>query len=272
MSARAAIRRPSAAAPSRRALGALLLGLLLLFGLLGPELVAADPAHQDLSAALSPPGGAHLLGTDHLGRSVLARLAHATRLSLGIAAATVAAAAVAGTLLGLLAALRGGWTDRGLGLLATATQALPGLLLVLLVLAFAPGSVLAMALGIALAQWVDFFRVVRAQARGLLARPHAEAARVLGFGPGYAARRLLLPELAPVLGTLAAFGLGGAVAAVATLGFVNVGVRPPTAELGSMTVELLPYMAEAPAQALLPAAIVCAAVLGCQLLAGERRR
>jgi peptide/nickel transport system permease protein len=272
VSARAAIRRPSAAAPSRRALGALLLGLLLLFGLLGPELVAADPAHQDLSAALSPPGGAHLLGTDHLGRSVLARLAHATRLSLGIAAATVAAAAVAGTLLGLLAALRGGWTDRGLGLLATATQALPGLLLVLLVLAFAPGSVLAMALGIALAQWVDFFRVVRAQARGLLARPHAEAARVLGFGPGYAARRLLLPELAPVLGTLAAFGLGGAVAAVATLGFVNVGVRPPTAELGSMTVELLPYMAEAPAQALLPAAIVCAAVLGCQLLAGERRR
>lgn len=264
--------RPLAAVPSQRAVGALLLGLLLFFGLLGPVLLAADPARQDLSAALSAPGGAYLLGADHLGRSMLARLAHATRLSFGAAAATVAAAATAGTLLGLFAALRGGWVDRALGLLATATQALPGLLLVLLVLAFAPGSVLAMALGIALAQWVDFFRVVRAQARALVARPHAEAARVLGFGPGYVARRLLLPELAPALGTLAAFGLGGAVATVATLGFVNVGVRPPTAELGSMTVELLPYMAEAPAQALMPAVLVCAAVLGCQLLAGERRR
>lgn len=270
MSTRAAP-RPRAAAPlSRRAVGAALLGLLLAFGLLGPPLLAADPARQDLSAALSPPGGVYLLGADHLGRSMLARLAHATRLSLGIAAATVAASACVGALLGVVAALRGGWIDRALGLAAAAAQALPGLLLVLLVLAFAPGSVAAMALGIALAQWVDFFRIARAQARVLLARPHVEAARVLGFNRGYVARRLLLPELAPALGTLAAFGLGGAVATVATLGFVSVGVRPPTAELGSMTVELLPHMAEAPAQALMPAVLVCAAVLGCQLLAGRR--
>lgn len=266
-----ALAPPRAGAPGRVA-GALILGLLLAFGLLGPWLVEVDPARQDLSAALAPPGGAWLLGTDHLGRSLLARLAHAVRLSLTLAAVTVGAAALLGTLLGLLAAWRGGWMDRGLGLAADMVLALPGLLLVLLVVAFAPGQVVPLALGIALTQWVEYFRVARAGARSLLARPHVEAARLLGFGPAYVLGRLLLPELAPVLLTLAAFGLGGAILTVATLSFVSVGLRPPTAELGSMTNELLPYMAEAPAQALLPSAFVLLAVLGCHLLAGQGAR
>jgi peptide/nickel transport system permease protein len=73
-----------------------------------------------------------------------------------------------------------------------------------------------------------------------------------------------------VLLTLATFGLGSAILMVATLSFVSVGLRPPTAELGSMTNELLPYLAEAPVQALLPTLCVLLAVLGCHLLAGRR--
>ena len=265
-----------AAMPARRhggrGFGLALLGLLLGFGLLGPLLVTAGPAQQDLAAALTPPGAAYWLGTDHLGRSMLARLAHATRLSLAVAGLTVAVASVGGSLLGLLAAWRGGWLDRLLGMAADMVLALPGLLLVLLVVAFAPGQVLPLALGIALAQWVEYFRVARAQGRSLLARPQVEAARLLGFGPGHVLRRLVLPELAPLLGTLAAFGLGNAVLIIATLSFVSVGIRPPTAELGSMTTELLPYMAEAPFQALLPAVVVVLIVLGSLLLAGRGAR
>lgn len=253
-----------------RAAGAAIVGALLGFGLLGPLLVTVDPAVQELSAALVPPGGEWLLGTDHLGRSMLARLAHAVRLSLTLGFVTVAIAAMTGTLLGLLAAWYGGWLDRGLGLLANTALALPGLLLVLLVVAFAPGQVVPLALGIALAQWVEYFRVARAGARSVLARPHVEAARLLGFGPAYIMRCLLWPELVPVLLTLATFGLGGAILMVATLSFVSVGLRPPTAELGSMTNELLPYLAEAPVQALLPTLFVMLAVLGCHLLAGRR--
>jgi peptide/nickel transport system permease protein len=270
MSAAVLARPRTRAMAGARGAGAAILIALLGFGLLGPPLVTVDPAVQDLSAALLAPGGDWLLGTDHLGRSMLARLAYAVRLSLALGLVTVGVAAIGGTLLGLLAAWYGGWLERGLGLLADAVLALPGLLLVLLVVAFAPGQVVPLALGIALVQWVEYFRVVRAGACSLLARPHVEAVRLLGFGPAYILRCLLWPELAPVLLTLAAFGLGGAILTVATLSFVSVGLRPPTAELGSMTNELLPYLAEAPAQALLPTLFVLLAMLGCHLLA-ERR-
>ncbi|MBL6080057.1 ABC transporter permease [Belnapia sp. T18] len=259
-----------ALAPGRR-LGLLLIVALLGFGLLGPWLAGADPAHQILADSLAPPGTDYWLGADHLGRSMLARLAHATRLSLLLAAVTVASAAIPGTLLGILAAWRGGWVEGGLVLAADAVLALPGLLLVLLLAAFAPGEFLPLYLGLALAGWVEYFRVARAMASGLLARPHVEAARLLGFGPGYVLWRLLLPGLLPTLGVLAAFGMGSAVLAISTLSFIGLGIHPPTAELGSMTTELLPYAYEAPLMVLMPAALVFMAVLGCHLLAGQAR-
>lgn len=255
-----------------RALGLLLLGALLGFALLGPHLIAADPARQVLADSLTPPGNAYLLGADHLGRSMLARMAHATRLSLLLAAVTVVGAAVPGTLLGILAAWRSGWVESGLVLLADAVLALPGLLLVLLLAAFAPGEFLPLYLGLALAGWVEYFRVTRAVTRGLLALPHVEAARLLGFGPGYVLRRLILPALLPTLGVLAAFGLGAAILAISTLSFIGLGIHPPTAELGSMTTELLPYAYEAPLTVLMPAGLVFLAVLACHLLAGRAAR
>ena len=254
-----------------RWLGLMLILALAGFGLLGPWLAATDPARQVLADSLAPPGAGYWLGADHLGRSMLARLAHATRLSLLLAAVTVVSAAIPGTLLGILAAWRGGWVESGLVLLADAVLALPGLLLVLLLAAFAPGDFLPLYLGLALAGWVEYFRVARAMASGMLARPHVEAARLLGFGPGYVLWRLLLPGLLPTLGVLAAFGLGDAVLAISTLSFIGLGMHPPTAELGSMTTDLLPYAHEAPLMVLMPAALVFIAVLGCHLLAGRGR-
>ena len=254
-----------------RAAGALLLLGLIAFAVLGPWL-AADPARQDLRNLLAPMGGDYLLGTDHLGRSILARLAHAARLSLGFAALALMAAAIPGTLLGLLAAWRGGLVDQVLTALASMVQALPGLLLVLVLAAFDPGKVWPLFLGVALALWVEFFRVVRASARTLLASPEVEASRMLGFGPAYVVRRHLAPRLLPILATLAAFGTGGAVVAVSTLSFVNVGVRPPTPEWGNMIVELLPHLQEAPAQALAPAACIFLLLVALTLLAGRDPR
>jgi peptide/nickel transport system permease protein len=255
----------------RRAAGAALVGALALFGALGPAVIAADPAQQDLLAPLAPPGGDYLLGTDHYGRSLLARLAHATRLSLGLAVLTVLSAAIPGTLLGIAAAWTGGIADRALGIVSDMILTLPGLLLVLLLAAFAPGQFLPLYLGLALAQWVEYFRVTRATARTLLSRPHVEASRLLGFGPAYIARRLILPELAPVLATLMAFNMGTAVLAISTLSFIGVGLHPPTAEWGSMATELLPYYFEAPFHVLMPAAMILLTVLGFHLLAGEDR-
>lgn len=254
-----------------RVTGALLLLLIAAFALLGPWLIGVDPARQTLSRFLEPPSLAHPLGLDHLGRSMLARLADASRLSLSMAALSVLSAAIPGTLLGLLAAWQGGWPERMLTALADAVLALPGLLLVLLLAAFAPGHFWPLYVGISLALWVEYFRVTRAAASILLASPQVEASQLLGFGSLYVVRRHLLPELLPRLLTLMRFGYAGAVLAMAALGFIGVGLQPPTAELGVMMIELLPYYSEAPWLIASPMLILFFTLLGMLLLGGERK-
>ncbi|CAH2601834.1 ABC transporter permease [Rhodovastum atsumiense] len=255
-----------------RILGLALVVAVLGFAALGPVLVTADPAAQDLSNVLAPCSAEWLLGTDHLGRSVLARLAHAARLSVLLGAASVATAALAGIGLGLVAAWRGGWVDTALNAAGDAVLALPGLLLVVLITPFAPGAMWPLFLGLSLAMWVEWFRITRATAATELASPAVEAARLLGFGPGHILRRHVLPPLWPLFGTLAAFGLAQAVLAVGALGFISVGLRPPAAEWGLMMTESLPWYADLPAAMVAPAICLSLLVLGLQLLAGRRAR
>jgi len=255
-----------------RTVGLALLLCLGLFALLGPELIQADPLRQNLSASLSPPGADYWLGTDHLGRSMLARLAHAARLSLFLGVVTVALAAVTGMTVGLMAAWHGGTVDRILSALCDGVMALPGLLLVMIIATFAPGDLWPLFLGMVLVLWVEYFRMARNVGQVRLAAPDVEAARLLGFGTLHILRRHVLPDLLPIVGTLAAFGLATVVVAVSTLSFIGIGLRPPMPELGSMVTELLPFHREAPLQVLLPGMVLAAAVLGLHLAAGDGRR
>ncbi|WP_413459631.1 ABC transporter permease [Herbaspirillum huttiense] len=250
--------------------GGLLLVLIVLFAWLGPLLIDADPARQQLARFLEAPSLDHPLGYDQLGRDMLARLLHGTRLSLSLAVVSVLSAAIPGVLIGLLAAWCGGWIERVLAAFADAVLALPGLLLVLLLAAFAPGGFWPLYVGISLALWVEYFRVVRAASRILLASPQVEASRLLGFGPGYIVRRHLLPALLPRLFTLMRFGLAGAVLAMSALGFVGVGLQPPTPELGVMMIELLPYYREAPWLLGAPVGVLFLTLLGLLLLSPQK--
>lgn len=267
-----ALPRPYLSLNTRQRLGATLLALLLAFAWLVPWLIDTDPARQQLTRILQLPSFAEPLGTDHLGRSMLARLAAAIRLSLGMALLSVVTAAVPGVLLGVLAGWRGGWTDRLLGSLADACLALPGLLLVLLLVAIAPGNFWSLYVGISLMLWIEYFRVVRARTRTLVTSPQLEASRLLGFGTVTLFRRHLWPELAPQVFTLAAFGAASAILAMAALGFVSVGLRPPTSELGLMMIELLPYYHEAPWTMAQPILVLFVLVMSLNLLAGRDSR
>lgn len=256
----------------RRIVGLAILAMMVGFAVLGPWLISVDPLKQDLRSVLSAPGDGYVLGADHLGRSMAARLAHAARLSLGFGLATVLAAAVPGVVLGLAAAWFGGWTDRLLSGLCDAVMALPGLLLVLIIAAFAPGAWWPLFLGLALALWVEYFRLVRTVVSRRLAAPDVEAAQLFGFSATHIARRHLLPELWPALATMMAFGFATVIVAISTLSFVGVGMRPPTPEWGSMMTELLPYHDEAPLQVLMPALCLFLTVLGLQLAAAGDER
>lgn len=246
--------------------GVALLAALALAAALGPTLVGLDPAAQQLSRSLMPPSAADPLGTDLFGRSVLARLAQAAQLSLQLAVLSALGALAVGTLLGVLAAWREGAVAQGLGMLADAAQATPGLLLVLLCAALAPGQLWALYLGLALAQWVECYRVARAVAQPVLAGSAVEAARLLGLGRGHVLRHHLGPALLPVLGRLLPLGAAQAVLSLAALGFIGVGPQPPRAELGLLMTEALPHYAEAPWLLAAPVALLACLVLGLWLI------
>jgi peptide/nickel transport system permease protein len=237
---------------------AAVLGLLGLaaFAIIGP-LLLPDPAAQNLDRYLEAPSLAEPLGRDDYGRSVLARLAHATRLSLVLAALCVATALVLGTVAGIASAWFGGWVDAVLRAVSEAFVAIPALLVVLLVSALASGgSLWALYLGLALAQWVEYFRVVRARSGLILGSPAVEAAGLLRLGPLHVVRRHLWPALRPLLTTLTSLGMVTSILAMSTLGFVKVGLQPPRAELGLMITDSFPFYDVAPWMSIAPISVL----------------
>ena len=232
------------------------LALIAAFALIGP-LVLPDPAAQDLGRYLRPPSFADPLGTDDYGRSVASRVAHATRVSLVLALVCVATALVLGCVAGVASAWFGGWVDAVLRSVSEAFVAIPALLVVLLISALAaPGSMVALYVGLALVQWVEFFRVVRARSASVLGSPAVEAAGLLQLGWVHVVRRHLWPALRPLLVTLASLGMVTSILAMSTLGFVKVGLQPPRAELGLMITESFPFYDAAPWMPLAPVGIL----------------
>ncbi|TWH76620.1 peptide/nickel transport system permease protein [Azomonas agilis] len=252
-------------------IGAGLLLLLLAFALLEALLHGTAPYLQRLDQAFALPSLQEPLGTDQFGRSMLARMGAALRLSLILSLICVLTSATLGILLGVVAGWWQGWADRLLSFILNMLLALPGLVLILLFAGLAPGSLLMLYLAISLVLWVEYFRVVRAITRTQIQSSAMQASHMLGFGRWYCFRRHIWPALVSPVFTLAAFGAANAILALAALGFVSVGVRPPTAELGLMMVELFPYYSDAPWVLAQPVLAVFLLVLSLNLLAGGKR-
>ncbi|MDO4896528.1 MAG: ABC transporter permease [Moraxella sp.] len=251
-------------------IGITTLVILLSFAYLSPIIRPYDMALQNLDAVLITPNSQHPFGTDHLGRDMLARLASAIRLSFSLIIMSVSVSLTFGLVFGLLAGIFGGILDKILGFVCDCIMALPGLLFILLFASIAPNSFWSLYLGVSLVMWVEFFKMTRAMSLNLRHAPEVQASTLMDMGLWYVIRRHYLPRLAPVMWTLTAFGAGNAVLALATLGFVNVGLRPPTAELGLMMTELFPYYYEAPLVFFLPIVTVFLLVLSFQLLSGKQ--
>jgi len=268
--------------------GLALLGLLLLLAGGGP-LVLPDPTLIDLAARLAPPSAAHPLGTDELGRDVLARLAAGGRVSLAVAAATAGLAGLIGTTLGLLAGFHGGRTDAALMRFTDIVMALP-LLPVLIVLAAADltrlglpaggggddaGAVAGLALIIALVSWTGVARLVRTATLSVRARDHVRAARALGVGPVGIMRRHILPEVAGPVVVATTLSVGTVILIESALSFLGLGIRPPLASWGNMLTGAMDVVWSAPRLAVGPGVMIVLAVLAVTLIgegAQARRR
>jgi peptide/nickel transport system permease protein len=261
--------------------GLFLLAALALAALAAPlaaAMLGHDPFLPDLFNRFAPPSAEHPLGTDELGRDLLLRLLQGARVSLTVGLLAALAATVIGTLVGLMAAWRGGLWDAVLMRLADGLLALPALPLLVILAALDPAvvglprgeataDILRIAFLLAAFGWVGVARLVRATALSVLARDFVRAARALGVSEGRVLWRHVLPELAAPIAIATALAVGGAVLAESTLSFLGLGIAPPAPSWGNMLANAQELVFQAPLAALWPGLAILLTVLGCNLVA-----
>jgi len=219
--------------PLTAAFGILVIVLYAAVAIAAPVL-APFPEREIVGGQFQPWTAEHPLGTDRIGRDMLSRLIYGARNTVGIAFATTALAFVVGSILGLWAALTGGWLDQVLSRFVDALMAIPALIFSLLLLTIFGTSVLTLILVIAAVDATRVFRLARAVAQGIVVMDYIEAAKLRGERSWYLIRREILPNaLAPLV---AEFGLRFCFVflTISSLSFLGLGIKPPTADWGSM--------------------------------------
>jgi ABC-type dipeptide/oligopeptide/nickel transport system permease subunit len=213
--------------------------LLLVIAVLAPVISPFDPLEQDLIAATAAPGQepGRWLGTDSLGRDVLSRMIHATRIALTVAVVAAVLACLLGTALGLLAGYFGGWTDAVISRLIDIWMAFPPVLLSILLVAVLGSGLHSVIVAIVVIDWTRFARVVRAETLQQARLEYAEAASALGMGRMAILFREILPNVLPVVLVLLSLEMGIAVIVEAILSFVGLSVSTDTPTWGGMIAE-----------------------------------
>ena len=242
------------------------LGLMLVVVCTASLWTRRDPTRQQLSQALRPISVQYPLGTDHLGRDMLARLLYGGRLSLLIGGLAVGIGLMVGVPLGALSGFQGGVTDLLIQRLADVLLSFPGFLLALSLVSMLGVGLQNVIIAVGISAIPAFIRLVRGSVLSIREHVFVEAARALGQRPGIILVRHVLPNaMAPII-VQATLNLGSAILVAAGLGFLGLGVQPPTAEWGTMLGEGRQYIFRAPLLTLFPGLAIFLAVLGFNLL------
>jgi peptide/nickel transport system permease protein len=247
-------------------LGAVLLAVFAAAAL-GPILFTrANPEEVDIVARLAPPSPAHPLGTDNIGRDLLARLVYGARISLLVAVVSVGGAALLGVTLGLVAGYYGRWVEAGIMRAVDVFLAFPAILLALALVAALGAGVSSVTLALILVFWTQYARVVHGATLAAKEREYVVAARAVGAGDGRILQRHILPNIVSPIVILATLGMGTAVVAESTLSFLGMGVQPPTPSWGWTLAFGTRFLRDAPHVATFSGMAIMATVLGFNLL------
>lgn len=211
--------------------------LLLCLALVGPMLTAYDPYVTDLAGVLSPPCGLHWFGTDQLGRDVLSRVVASARIDLFVAVCAVAASFTVGVGIGGLAGYLGGAFDLWTSRVAEMVQVFPLFVLAMALVAALGNDLRNVVLATAIVNLPFYVRLARVEVGVLSTQLFVEAARVAGNGDARIISGVLLPNVMPNLMIQLSVNLGWAILNAASLSYVGLGIRPPTAEWGIMVAE-----------------------------------
>jgi peptide/nickel transport system permease protein len=251
---------------------AVLAVVLLTIAILAPLIAPFEPNQQTLLARLRPPLGFaradphHLLGTDQLGRDILARCIFGLRLTLALAFFGTLVGLAIGVSLGLLSGLAGGWTDSALMAVVDVSLSLPFTLIALFVIAVAGTEVTVLIAVLGIAYWAHFARLVRGQVLSLRALPYVEAARSAGASGWRLGMTHMLPNIISPILVMATLNFSNLILLESALSFLGLGVQPPTATLGSMVGQGRDYMASAAWIVAVPATVIVLVSLTVMLL------
>ena len=237
-----------------------------------PLIEPHDPLAQDVARRLKPPGyldpraGPFWLGTDGLGRDILARLIEGARVSLLIGVGGAGFAAVIGTTLGLTAGYAGTWWDTLVMRVADVFQAIPFTILAIAVAAILGPSIRNVIVILVIGSWVNYARVVRAETLALRDSGIVVAARVVGAGRVRILLRHVLPQVLASVTVLASLLLGSMILFEATLSFLGLGVQPPTPSWGNMVLDGVEPIRVAWWVSFFPGLAILLAVMGINLV------
>jgi peptide/nickel transport system permease protein len=257
--------------------GVLMLAVLAIVLCLGPIVLGSDPMYQDLRARLAAPRGfegaaaGHPLGTDQLGRDLLARLLVGGQTSLMIGLAASVLAAIIGVAAGMLAGYIGGFWDGLITAVADVQLTFPNILLALAVMVALGPGVGNLILVLVVSSWVFQARIVRADVIGLRHRDFVDAGRAVGATDGYLLMRYILPNIAGSVLVLFTLTLVRVILAEASLSFLGLGIMPPMPSWGGMLAEGRQYLAVAWWVGTLPGLLLTVTIVAINLIGDSLR-
>lgn len=253
-------------------IGALVVALFLFLAVFGPALAPYNFDEIIRGAARQPPSADYLFGTDRLGRDVFSRVLWGAREIIGIPGLATVIAVLLGASLGLFLGYRGGWVDEVISRALDSLLAIPALLLAMVMLGTIGPSPVGIVIVIVLLYLPIVARVIRSAALSVRASGYVEAARLRGESTAYILFREILPAALPALAVEAALRFSYAIFLTASLGFLGLGVQPPSPDWGRMVNEARDGFARAPWALWFPAGAIAALVIGVNLLADGLRR
>lgn len=242
--------------------------LTLFGGLVTPySPIAINPRGGELPPAFMTGGmWKHPLGTDRQGRDVLSRIIVGTRYSIAVAVAVTVLGGLFGSAVGTLAGYRGGWMDALLMRAVDATLTFPGILLALVLVASVGPGFWVVVIVLAFGVWPRFSRLVRAEVLSWKQRDFVALARVAGGRGFYITMKHILPNTLNSIVVLATLQIGWAIVIEATLGFLGVGIPPPTPTWGNIVADGRTYIASAWWISVFPGIAITVVGLSCNML------
>ena len=245
--------------------GSVLILIYLMTALLAPVIFPRNPSSLNLMKSLERPSIENPLGTDELGRSILGRIIYGSRVSLLIAIGVVAVGLLVGVPLGLISGYYGGKVDFGIQRVTDTMLAFPGFLLALALVAVLGVGLKNTIISVGISMVPIYIRLVRGCTLLVREQTYVEAARAVGTRDTMILLRHILPNVLVPIVIQTSLGMGTAILFAAGLGFLGIGVQPPTPEWGAMLGSGRAYLFNAPHVATFPGIAIFFAVLGFNL-------